>query len=148
LPATGILNPNPFSSVKPPEKRLLIEITIDDGDSDEVLRWYNSKAPELPHRYSRGSLDDSVATAILNKYPMKAVEIWDRLIHAILDQGIVHEYYYAVQLIHKIGEAYEIEGDTNKYTSYLQRIRTEQKRKRRFIQELDNSGGKKVIESI
>ena len=148
LPATGILPPNPFSSVKPPEKRLLIEIAIDDGDPDEVLRWYDSKAPELPHRYSRGSLDDSVATAIFNTYPMKAVEIWDRLVHIILEQGNVQEYTYAVRLIYKIGEAYKIAGDTNEYTSYLQRIRTEQKRKRRFIQELDNSGGKKVIESI
>jgi len=148
LPATGLMGPDPFEDIKPPALYLLIKIAIEEKAPDEVIRWYGElkEGGEEAKRYAYYIDENKVASAIHEKYPDTAIEIWKKLAEELISRTKVDAYREAAVHLRKIKGAMESRGQKREWEIYLSGIRKDNKRKRRLIEILDKLETDRIIE--
>ncbi|PWR76338.1 SWIM zinc finger domain-containing protein [Methanospirillum stamsii] len=147
LPETGVVLGNRYARVNPPVKPILLEIALDSNDPDGVLEWYDPNESRI--RYgSITSPDDRIADVLAEKYPENAIDIWKKQATQIINMKVPDHYHFAVQYLMKIRDISVKTGKTAEFSEYLQNIKTEHARKKRFIQELSVLEGRTILEDI
>lgn len=147
LPETGMTYGRQYAHVDPPVRPLLLEIALLNKDSDEVMEWYIPNA----HRLIIGpgqDPDDRVADVIAIKYPEKAIDIWKTLAEKIIEMKNPERYHDAVMILIKVRDVSTKIGKSVEFSEYILHLKTEQLRKRRFIQELAILEGRTIIDDM
>jgi len=148
LPATGLLDPDDFREIKPPVLDLLIKIAIEEKAPDEVVRWYGElkKGGEAAERYAYHTDENKIASAVHEKYPDIAIEIWKKLAEELISKTNVNAYGEAAVHLRKIKETMEAGGQKREWEIYLRGIREGNKRKKRLIEILDTLEKDRIME--
>ncbi len=144
LPDTGFGKPEKPRREKPPFTDILIDIAIDEERIDDVLRWYEVQKQKASAWYG-AHRDDDVATAIAQKYPEKAIQIWKKIAEGLIAQTNVGAYGEAVAYLKKARKALEGLGKTAEWAAYLTALREANKRKTRLVQMLNVLSGKPIL---
>lgn len=114
---------------------VLIELAIDEGQTDQVLHWYDRrKESPIPWLV----LDENrIADAIADAYPDRAIAIWKQLTEAQIAQTQVRAYEVAVSLLRKLKRPLERQGRGEEWRRYIAELRSANARKRRLVEMLD-----------
>ncbi len=147
LPETGVTFGNRYAPVKPPVRSLLLEMALESGDPDEVIRWYNPNSNQTMISPEEIPVD-RIADVIAGKYPDEAIEIWKRNAEHLINIKNPDFYHYAVMYLMKIRDTSMKNGKTAEFSEYILHLKTEHARKRRFIQELAVVEGRKILDDL
>ena len=133
LPASELAAPPVAWQPPVPMIAMLIELAIDEGRPDEVLRWYDRR----PATAGLGVNHDHVARAVAADYPERAVAIWRQLADAEIARTNVGAYETAAGYLREIGRVRAQQGRLDDWRRELATLRQEQRRKRRLVESLD-----------
>jgi uncharacterized Zn finger protein len=145
LPESGLQPPEPSSQDLFPELDTLIDIAIHEKKPDVVLQWYDRRSPQHYARY--GTSDDTVATAVKNFAPARAIAIWENIAQEFIAQVKPSAYLEAVRYMKKARKLVIAQSGQEKWNEYLQDIRVEHRRKRRLMELLDGLDGKPILKN-
>jgi len=134
---------------KPPFTDVQIDVAIYEGNIDETLRLYDASQKRQSHSVwgqSWGaSVDDKVAEAVKDKFPDRAVGIWEKIAEGQMKQANPKAYSVAAQYLRKAQKVLTANGKEDEWKRYLGKLRAEHARKRRLIEILDSLAGKPII---
>jgi uncharacterized Zn finger protein len=112
---------------------LLIDLAVNEGRPDEVLRWYDRREQA---RYT--PIDaDMVADAVVKAYPERAAAIWQGLAEARIAQTSPAAYQEAAVFLRKLRRIWAQRGKLVEWRGYVEQLRATNKRKRRLVETLD-----------
>jgi uncharacterized Zn finger protein len=118
-----------------PLLNVLIELAVDEGRPDEVLRWYDQRRAGVGGWMAINH--DLVADAIADMYPDRAIAIWKQLAEAQIAQTSPSAYQMAAGYLRKLGRLLGQRGRVGEWRHYLAGLREANKRKRRLLEILD-----------
>lgn len=150
LPDTELTKLNDYREQKPPFTKELIDISIYEKNIDEVLHWYeiySKKNTPLWGWSWEENIDSKVADAIMYKYPERSIEIWKKIAENYIALKNPKWYLTAAQFLRKVQKTMKSNGKDTEWKRYLETLRAEHARKRRFIEILDSMTGKPIIDS-
>jgi uncharacterized Zn finger protein len=135
LPATDL--PEPTQGWRPqfPLLSVLIELAVDEGRPDEVVRGYDRQRAGAGGW--RAINHDLVADAIADSYPDRTIAIWKQLAEAQIAQTSPPAYQIAAGYLRKLGWLLKRQGKSDEWRRYLSELREANKRKRRLLEILD-----------
>ncbi|HWQ44544.1 MAG TPA: SWIM zinc finger domain-containing protein [Methanosarcina barkeri] len=139
LPKTGLLKVDSLRKIKPPVLDLLIQIAIQENDTEEVVRWYKElkKSKGEAERYRNSVSENEIANAVKSKYPEIAIEIWKKLAEDLISETKVSSYEAASVYIRKVKQTLEAIEKKEEWEAYLRELREVNRRKRKLLQILD-----------
>ncbi len=122
----------------------LIEISIYEKDTHEVLRWYEiaKKTPFLGT-----SFDTQVAEAVKNSHPDESLKIWWKLAENQINLVKTSAYEVAAMYLRQMRDLYQKTGRVDKWTTLIAGIRAKHRAKRNLMQILDGMMGKRIIDT-
>ena len=136
LPDTGLALELPATGHPAANQRLLVEIALDEGDSDEALRWFR-QVSEGRLAWADTGLAERVAAAVGRSHPDEAVAIWQSLAEGEIARRNRSGYEASLlylramrRLLHEVGR----EAD---WDDYLSALRAEHSRKRALLETLE-----------
>lgn len=121
----------------------LIDIAILEKKPDQVLHWYERR-PKKGFG-GIGIREDTIATAIQNHAPDRAVAMWQQMAEALIAQTKPRAYEEAARYLRKAGAVMAKKKKKGQWTQYLQTLRQVHTRKRRFLEILDGLNGEPII---
>jgi uncharacterized Zn finger protein len=133
---------------KAPFVETLLQLAMKEKKSDEVLRWYdykNKANKTLWRHYGFASSDDSVALSIHHDYPERAIAIWKQLAESAIAQTDVNAYHEATKYLRTIKPLMEKHPD--EWSSYVIKLRDDNKKKRKLVEILNSLMGRSILES-
>ena len=133
LPETGIPSTEQRYQLQFPQLGILIDLAISEGQPTEVLHWYDRRGQA---RYVQINAD-AVADAVAGSYPERAAAIWQELAEAYIAQTKAAAYEEAALYLRKLRRVWTAHGKAAEWRSYVEGLRTANKRKRRLIETLD-----------
>jgi len=146
LPKAELKLPEKGFRLSFPDVSALIQIAIDEKNSDEVLKWYE-KRKILRGKHLRITYhDDTIAEALKQKYPKQSLEIWKRIAESHIAQVKPSAYRSAATYLRKIRQLLKNQGKEKKWLEYLSELRQTHLRKKRLIEILDRLSGKRIID--
>lgn len=147
LPKTGLLEVGSLEKIKPPAFDLLIQIAIQEGDTDEVVHWYEElkKSKSEAEKSRRSILEEEIANAVKDKYPEVAIEIWKNIAEDLISKTKVSSYEAASMYLRKIKETLESIGKKEEWEAYLRQIREANKLKKKLLEVLDRLEKARII---
>lgn len=121
-----------------PAVRLLIELALEEQRPEDVLRWYQ-QCSDLPHGGIQLGNDYAikVAQAIDQTHPDEAAAIWRQLAEQAISSGYSGNYPAAGDYLRKLHGLLKRQAHLAEWRSYLDQLRRQHARKRRFIEILD-----------
>lgn len=126
-----------------PMTAVLIDIAILEKKPDQVLFWYDQLQK---NKRGWGGVDDnSIAAAIQDYAPERAVSIWKRLAESLINQTKPSAYEQAASYLRKAKKIMKREKKQANWNQYLNGLKREHARKRRLIEILDQSDGRPII---
>jgi uncharacterized Zn finger protein len=147
LPKTGLLEAGSLEKIKPPVLDLLIQIAIQEDDADEVVHWYEElKSSKGETEISKRSiLEEEIANAVKDKYPVIAIEIWKNVAEDLISKTKVSSYEEASMYLRKIKETLESIGMKEEWEAYLRQIREANRLKKKLLEILDRLERTRII---
>lgn len=147
LPKTGLLDIGSLKKINPPALDLLIKITIQEENPEEVVHWYEElkKGGEETKEYWQSISESEIANSMKEKYPETALEIWKKLAERLISETKVGSYEEASAYFRKIKETLEASGKKEEWEAYLSGIKEANKRKKRLLEILDTIGEDRII---
>jgi uncharacterized Zn finger protein len=127
-----------------PDVSSLIEISIYEKDTHEVLRWY-----EIAKKTSflATSFDTQVAEAVKNSHPDESLKIWWKLAENQINLVKTSAYEVAAMYLRQMRDLYQKTGRVDEWTTLIAGIRAKHKAKRNLMQILDGMMGKRIIDT-
>lgn len=144
--------PNPEISVQHKASRYqqfpyvssLIEISIYEKDTHEVLRWY-AIAKKTP--FLGTSFDAQVAEAVKNSHPDESLKIWWKLAENQINLVKTSAYEVAAMYLRQMRDVYQKTGRVDEWTTLIAGITEKHKAKRNLMRILDGLMGKRIIDA-
>jgi uncharacterized Zn finger protein len=132
-----------------PAFAVLIEIAIREQKPEEVLRWYDLREEKDSAEKWRPHHDDedSVASAVQDRFPGRAMAIWRKLAESQMARTGAHAYETAAGHLRKMRAVMLKNGKTKEWESYLASIRRDQKRKPRLMETLDRLDQRPILDA-
>ena len=127
-----------------PRLNELIQIAILENKPDQVLHWYDQRPKKNP--WALDIHQDEIATAIQNHAPNRAVAIWQKLAEQFIAQTKPSAYDQAVGYLRQAGRVMSKQRKKKDWDQYLETLRTEHARKRRFLEALKHLDTKPIIQ--
>lgn len=116
----------------------LIDIAIAEKRPDEVIRWYDLVTANKSRRYRTWLQEDSIAQAIAEAYPERAVGIWKRLAEDCIARTQPKAYEQAADYLLCVRNVLHTAGKEEDWRSYLTGLQQQNVRKRRLMVILDS----------
>jgi uncharacterized Zn finger protein len=147
LPACEVTGMNERRETTAPMIEALIDIAIAEKRPDDVLRWYDQRAPRKIPAWGYGWRDDDrIATAVVDAYPDRAIAIWKKMVESQLVHAEVRAYETAATYLRKIHGACKKHGQEQEWKTYLTALRQANLRRPRLVQILDSLTGRPIVE--
>ncbi len=129
-----------------PATDILVDIAMLENRPDEVLHWYekHKSLGRIWHVYSL----DRIAEILKTDYPDHAVEIWKEKAAHLIAGVNPKSYESAARYLAKIHDTMKTQNREKQWQEYISFIRTEHKRKKKFIEILDNPETGKIVDSL
>ncbi len=124
----------------------LVEIAMAEEKPDEVLEWY-----DLAPKSGRGVLSvplGAIAGAVRARYPDRAVEILKQLVDAQLESANAKAYHAAAASLRMVRDTLLENGRDAEWTTYLARVRDENRRRPRCIEILKGLDRTPIIDLL
>ena len=124
---------------------ILIELAIHENDPERVLALYDNRPKQsgfLVHRR-----ENEIAQAVRDYAPERAVRLWQILAEQLIAQVNVGAYEEAAIYLRKAAKVMNEQGQQKIWGKYLAALRTEHKRKRRFVEILDSLDGRPILKT-
>ena len=154
LPLPDCLAPLlPVDRKNQPRYSVLLDIAIAAKKPGDVLHWYEklSAGARTFGGCGRGwVLDttcDRVADAVVKSHPERALEIYADGLNADLGPADPQAYDRAASYLKKMRPVLKRLGRESEWTELMQRLRTEYKRRRLFMEALDRIEGRTIVEA-
>ena len=142
LPPTGLrLATERKQWQKFPDTGTLIDVAIKEKRNEDVLKWYEKV--EKSRGFWRGGDSDKIAQAVQKSHPDVALQLWKRLVESNIAQVKPSAYQEAGQYLRKMEKVYRREKKLNQWRDYLEQLRSENKRRPRMIDVLNDLEGKR-----
>jgi len=126
-----------------PMTNVLIDIAILEKQPEKVLHWYG-QLQKNKHSWV-GVGDDRIAVAIKDYAPERSVSIWKTIAESLINQTKPSAYEQAASYLRKAERIMKRERKQSQWNQYLNSLREEHVRKRRFIEILDQSDSRPII---
>jgi uncharacterized Zn finger protein len=120
-----------------------INIAILEKKPEDVLAWF-SRLPET-HGYFSPSLRDRVAKAVQEHAPDRAVAIWKDLAERLVALVKPGAYAEAGGYLRNVGKILRNHGQEDEWQACLASLRNEHRRKKRFLEVLDQLDEKPLV---
>lgn len=133
LPDTGLARSERRYPLPFPQLGVLIELAINEGRPDEVLRWYDQRSSGRLYSIQ----EDMVADAVVKTYPARAAAIWQQLAEGRIAQTSPAAYQEAAIFLRKLRRLWVGQNKVAEWRTYVERLRETNKRKRRLVATLD-----------
>lgn len=143
LPESGLEKPNVKPNHPFPLVDRLIAIAIVEKKPDQVLKWYDRKPKD---RFGWYGLDeDTIAKAVANHAPERAVGIWKGMAEKLIAQVKPSAYQKASRYLIKAEKILRREKKIAEWEAYVDFLKKQHFRKTRLIEVLDNLDGKPIL---
>jgi uncharacterized Zn finger protein len=126
-----------------PMANVLIEIAISEKKPEKVLYWYDQLQNNRRGWISIG--DDRIAAAIQDYAPARAVSLWKTIAENLIHQTKPSAYEQAARYLRKAEKIMKREKKQSQWNQYLNSLREQHARKRRFIEILEQSDSRPII---
>jgi uncharacterized Zn finger protein len=146
LPETGLELSGKYNSNKPLHTHTLLEIALHEKKIDDIIRRYDAFCIKQSGFFGDG-IDDRVAMAISDAHPDRAVVIWKRTAEGLIAKTNPKSYIEAAKPLRKIQQLLKKINRTDEWHRYLTKIRSDNLRKRRFVEILDSLEGKPILKT-
>ena len=145
LPSTGLNPPEKHPHTEYPSIEELIDIAIYEKQPEKVLHWYDQRPKQRYFWF--GSNDDKIATAVKDRFPDRAVDIWKSMAEEQIDQVKPKAYQEEAVSLRKAAKLLRKLKRTTEWERYLEGLRHIHIRKRRLMEILDSLEGKPILRS-
>ncbi len=139
LPETCLDTPKAERGDRFPMMDKLIGIAILEKKLDQVLHWYD-QLHEKGSRW-RGINEDEIADSVQTHAPDRAVDIWKNKAQRLIAQVKPSAYQEAARYLRKAARVMNQVKKQSEWKRYLETLRKEHYRKRRFLEILDGLEG-------
>jgi len=126
-----------------PKTDILIDIAILEKQPDRVLFWYDQS--QKNKRSWIGIGDDKIAAAIQDYAPERSVSIWKTIAESLISQTKPSAYEQAGSYLRKAEKIMTRVKKQMEWKQYLNRLKMQHARKRRFIEILEQSDNRPII---
>jgi uncharacterized Zn finger protein len=126
-----------------PKTDILIDIAILEKQPDRVLFWYDQS--QKNKRSWMGIGDDKIAAAIQDYAPERSVSIWKTIAESLINQTKPSAYEQAGSYLRKAEKIMTRVKKQTEWKQYLNRLKMQHARKRRFIEILEQSDNRPII---
>ena len=147
LPDTGLFTDEARRAPQSPFFDLLIDIAIEENCPEDVVLWYDRYRTYSPIRGQWYVSDDKVADAVAEKFPDRALGIWESKTDRLVAEARPKSYESAIGYLKKIRGLMVKQGQKEEWERYLAQIRNGNARKKRFLEMLDVLEGKKILKA-
>jgi uncharacterized Zn finger protein len=134
LPKTGLPQLERHYPLQFPQVGLLITLAATEDRPADVLYWYDRRSAGRSFQIN----DDMVADAVAQAYPERAAGIWKQLAEARIAQTNPAAYQEAAVFLRKLRQVWLRQGKAGNWRTYVNDLRTANRRKRRLIETLDS----------
>ena len=148
LPEAGVRKETAYPHEKAPMIHTLIDIAIDEKRPDDVLRWYDvPKAKRENYWGWDGYQEVSIAEAVADHYPDRALEIWKKLAERQIALTKPKAYGVASEYLKKVRDLLKKLKREDEWKAYLSQLRQANIKKRSFIEILDRLESRPIIKT-
>ena len=150
LPETGLRENIDSKGRNFPLEGTLLDIAIEEKQPEEILRWYDYPGESKTRDFWRWSIygkEDEVAEAVKEAYPERAIGIWKKLVENQIGLTRPKAYEQAGIYLNKLKRLYNKVGKEAEWQSYLNNLRSDNIRKKRFLEVLNRFSAKPIIET-
>ncbi|AQQ72118.1 hypothetical protein SMSP2_02499 [Limihaloglobus sulfuriphilus] len=126
-----------------PKINEIIDIYIFEKNPEKVLYWYEK------HRKGKtrfNTWDDKIAKAIQTIAPERSVSIWQNIAEQLINETKPQAYEQSMVYLKKAESLMKRMKKQTQWESYIDELRRVHKRKTRFIQTLNQSDGKPIVD--
>lgn len=145
LPDPGLFPREPGRAPESPFYSILIDIAIAMKQPDEVIVWYDKMRAMSRTRGFLYYPEDKVAGFIAEEFPDRAIAIWMEKAEKAVDESRPKSYEASVGYLKKIRDLMKKHGRDEEWERYIEKIRTRNVRKIRFLGMLDILEGTKIL---
>jgi len=148
LPESGVKKEPVYLHEKAPMVHTLIDIAIDEKRPDDVLRWYDhSKAKREKYWGWDNYQEVSIAEAVAEHYPDRALDIWKGLAEKEIALTKPRAYETAAGYIRKVRTLLKKLKQEGEWQAYLSQLRQANLKKRSFIEILNRFESRPIIKT-
>ena len=126
-----------------PMTDVLIDIAILEKKPEQVLFWYDQSQKDRHSWVGMG--DDRIAAAIQDHSPERSIAIWKTIAEGFINQTKPSAYEQAAGYLRKAEKVMKQQKKLTEWKNYLNGLREQHARKKRFIEILDHSDGRPII---
>lgn len=135
-------------ATKHPHWDVLLNMAMADKRHDDVLHWYDrmmDKSSASHHLWPESNWNESVADAVAQSHPQRALAIRQQQLTAILPQAGYHAYESAAACLRKIQPLLTALNRQDEWKPLLADIRQQYKNRPRFMEILDRFDGQTIL---
>ena len=126
-----------------PMTDILIDIAILEKKPDRVLFWYDQLQKNKQNWVRVG--DDRIAAAIQEHAPERSLAIWKTIAEGLINQTKPSAYEQAAAYLRKAEKVMKRQKKQAEWKQYLNKLKMQHARKRRFIEILNQSDSPSII---
>lgn len=126
-----------------PDLTTLIDIAILEKRLDDVVELYHRLCTT---KHWGLETDKTVAQAVADTHPQVALDIWQRVVDALIGQVKPKAYEEAAIYLRRMEKVYSRNQRIADWQELIGELRKKHKRKRRLISTLDNLSNKKIVD--
>jgi uncharacterized Zn finger protein len=147
LPETGVIKETGHRHERSPMIHTLIDIAIAEKRTDDVLRWYDHpKSQKGGFGEWDGFREDTIAEALKNEYPDRALSIWKNLAEKQIALTKPSAYETAAGFLRKARDLVRKLKREDEWKGYLSELRQVHARKIKLLEILDRLEGRRIVE--
>jgi uncharacterized Zn finger protein len=148
LPEAGVRKETAYPHEKAPMIQILIEIAIDEKRPDDVLRWYDAPKAKRENYWGwDGYQEVSIAEAVVDHYPDRALEIWKNLAERQIALTKPKAYGAASEYLKKVRDLLKKLKREDEWKSYLSKLRQANTKKGSLLEVLDRLDRRPIIKT-
>ncbi|MDP2970531.1 MAG: SWIM zinc finger domain-containing protein, partial [Deltaproteobacteria bacterium] len=130
-----------------PLTNVLIDIAISEKRPEDVLRWYDhQKSKKGVYWWGEGYQEDSVAGAVADHYPDRALAIWKSLAEKQIALTKPKAYEEAARYLKKVHSLLNKLKKEDEWKGYLLKLRQTHIKKSKLMEILTRLEGRRIID--
>lgn len=131
---------------------VLLDIALEAKNNEAILHWYDAQKKGETNNSSRYGYHpsfraQSVAHAVTSSHPLRALEIYHDIIKSLLPDANQNNYSEIGSYLKTIKPIYKKLKQEQKWYDLLNELRTEYKRRPRFVEILDTLDCQTILQS-
>ena len=145
IPASGLKISKRYTRSRFPDVHLLMDIAISEKQLGDLLRWWEFYTVKTNDSWMSMNTGDKVAEVLVEKYPDRALNIWQQMAENRIKKTNPKGYREAAAFLKKISRLLKSQNRHQQWHSYLSDLRQTHFRKRKLLEILDSLDGKPII---